>query len=939
MTPSPKTKSEFEAAAEQMLAKLNRSGAMDRLRKVVESRMTGDNRRMDNLNADIAAFLKDQPPKPSDKPDPKALVTLAKKQVLTPALDQDIRDDIETAIGQLQMKTLFNAEMDKLSQAEAPEKKQVDLDQVRNRERKAFLATIIKPINASKQHRPPERNAARNPTSTAQSRGAPSRKGSNAGAANAHPVTNTRRGGEDVARRSASLQNGKRPRAPAKRPNHGGRIPPSAAKPPAGPHKAEVRRGAETAAGIEKGLVGQDEEHLTMSARHPLESQRGSESGGDVERPPGAESADKKPVDESANKTSEPGASGKGERGVGKRDSTKDEGESREKPSSPREQRPRSGNTDPSVAACSTSPDANSREEAGIPSRTPTQAKGTRMPAKPIRSGERSVAGSEAAIDENKVANGERSTAESAPLEKDNADRLKEYTGPAEGDAVELESPLPSWRRLSLKHTCSVSEDGRSWTSDSSSEEPEITLPVEIKKPKVPRGECDTKEVPPPAVSASSYEEEQGLGEVKSDSSEEDNPDPQPPSRKRPDETEEASNCSSGNRGTSNEERRPTRGRGGGTDAGPVQENTKARARKPSSRERSLNAGDEKSRTGRHVRASTRHTSRQKAGNPSKFLSEPLDERVCRDGTVKKETYSGSRAGAKTTAARKERKRARGKGLRPIPGQFEKSKGDEAHPTRKRRRVPSIDAEVEPSYDFAEQQKVLRALRKLAKEAHAYPFLQPVDPKDEGCEDYYNEIACPMSISTITERLESSTPKHGHYARVEDVMQDVELIWSNCRDFNGSYDPVVKDADKCVNSLDIFLEKEGLQAGIGGRSKRRRSRGTSLNDCGQEESSSGRDLGEESQMRTSSAKTDVLERQAELARENTENDGHLVDEDVIVFTKDGSKKSWLQLDVFGYNPDSRTYTIRWRRSGKVMEKVRFGPFTPYPIVRIAGKPL
>eukprot|EP00177_Eucheuma_denticulatum_P007930 GFKZ01014442.1.p1 GENE.GFKZ01014442.1~~GFKZ01014442.1.p1 ORF type:complete len:954 (+),score=131.96 GFKZ01014442.1:42-2864(+) len=940
MATPPKTRSEFEAAASQILSRLNRTGAVDRLRKAVEARITGDARRADMVNNNITTCLQDHAPKTSDKPDPKALVKSARQQVLTPALEDDIRQDIQNAVDQLPMRQLFDAEVEKLGQS-PNEEKQVDTKKVRAMERKAFLARFIKPMNEPKQNRPPERKAARYPgsSSTAQSRALASAQATGAGDTNAQPVEKKhRRMAEVPVRRETLSPSGKQRRAIEKRSSDGARIPPSAAKPPAGPHKAEVRSVAESTAANDHGIPRRAEEQRSKAGQQPLEVHAVSKCGGDGERTPSVESGEKKPVDGSADKISASVAPGRDGEEVGNSDRAKDDSE---KPSSAEELRPREGNTDPPVTSRTSPAEDNSRGEARTPPRSHVEPVDTIVPGEPIvSSGEGPLSGGEAVLDEKKPPDGQGNTAEPASLENEKVGNFMGDGATAEGNPVELEL---SWRRPPSKH-----------------DEPYMKVLVEVKRPRGRPGEYDIFRVPIELPwrddSVSSYKEDVGVGDRTCHSSAEVIAESPKKSLKRRDNTNKVSPRSSGNSSSSIEERSPTgctggetdrvparvntrdrpRGRRGGRQGGRLRGHPRARPRRLSPRVGSSEAVEENPRAAKGVRRSPRSSLRSRgAENQSEIFSEPLDETGHRDGTGEREIDSATRAGATTNAARNERQQTRGNSALSTSGQLEQSRNDEAGPSKKRRR----GGELESSYDFGEQQKVLRALRNLEKEAHAYPFLLPVDPKDEGCENYYNEISCPMSISTITERLESSTPTHGHYARVEDVMKDVELIWSNCRDFNGSYDPVVKDADKCANALEIFLENEGLQRGIGGRSKRRRTCETFLNDSSEEGGSYRGDLGDEAGVRTSNSAINVLERQAEMARENKENDGHLVGEDVVVFTTDGSKKSWRKLDILSYNPESRSYTVRCVRSGKTTRNVRFGVFTEYSVMRIAGKPL
>ncbi|KAF2175146.1 histone acetyltransferase GCN5 [Zopfia rhizophila CBS 207.26] len=70
-----------------------------------------------------------------------------------------------------------------------------------------------------------------------------------------------------------------------------------------------------------------------------------------------------------------------------------------------------------------------------------------------------------------------------------------------------------------------------------------------------------------------------------------------------------------------------------------------------------------------------------------------------------------------------------------------------------------------------------RFLYQIQNHKQAWPFLKPVD-KDE-VPDYYNVITSPMDLSTMDERLEN-----GFYTTPKDLVGDLRLIFSNCRQYN-----------------------------------------------------------------------------------------------------------------------------------------------------------
>ncbi|KAL4956397.1 Bromodomain-containing protein [Aspergillus filifer] len=71
----------------------------------------------------------------------------------------------------------------------------------------------------------------------------------------------------------------------------------------------------------------------------------------------------------------------------------------------------------------------------------------------------------------------------------------------------------------------------------------------------------------------------------------------------------------------------------------------------------------------------------------------------------------------------------------------------------------------------------------------ARPFLHPVN-RDE-VPDYYNVIVEPMDLSMIEERLEKDT-----YAAPKDLVRDLRLVFSNCRQYNDATTVYAKCAAK-----------------------------------------------------------------------------------------------------------------------------------------------
>jgi histone acetyltransferase len=85
-----------------------------------------------------------------------------------------------------------------------------------------------------------------------------------------------------------------------------------------------------------------------------------------------------------------------------------------------------------------------------------------------------------------------------------------------------------------------------------------------------------------------------------------------------------------------------------------------------------------------------------------------------------------------------------------------------------------------------------RFLYQIQNHDKAWPFLHPVNREE--VPGYYETITSPMDLSTMEERL-----MHDHYEAPKDFINDLKLIFSNCRQYN--------DATTVYNKCAVRLEK------------------------------------------------------------------------------------------------------------------------------------
>ncbi|KAG5860308.1 putative histone acetyltransferase [Encephalitozoon hellem] len=87
----------------------------------------------------------------------------------------------------------------------------------------------------------------------------------------------------------------------------------------------------------------------------------------------------------------------------------------------------------------------------------------------------------------------------------------------------------------------------------------------------------------------------------------------------------------------------------------------------------------------------------------------------------------------------------------------------------------------------------------LRMNAHAWPFLKPVDPTE--VPDYYKRISNPMDLSTMASKL-----KGNEYKYIEAFIDDVNLMVNNCLTYNGRDTQYYKCAQMLLAHFNKRLE-------------------------------------------------------------------------------------------------------------------------------------
>ena len=91
--------------------------------------------------------------------------------------------------------------------------------------------------------------------------------------------------------------------------------------------------------------------------------------------------------------------------------------------------------------------------------------------------------------------------------------------------------------------------------------------------------------------------------------------------------------------------------------------------------------------------------------------------------------------------------------------------------------------------------KLIALIQKIENEPYAFDFKDPVDYKGLGLTDYPDIVKRPMDLSTIKHKIEE-----GKYIVTQEVLDDIQLIWDNCKLYNRSDSEIYKMAESLENT-------------------------------------------------------------------------------------------------------------------------------------------
>ncbi|KAI9511720.1 hypothetical protein F5148DRAFT_1168299 [Russula earlei] len=95
--------------------------------------------------------------------------------------------------------------------------------------------------------------------------------------------------------------------------------------------------------------------------------------------------------------------------------------------------------------------------------------------------------------------------------------------------------------------------------------------------------------------------------------------------------------------------------------------------------------------------------------------------------------------------------------------------------------------------------KAREVVKSLLKMPEAAIFSRPVDPIQDGCPTYFDEIKNPMDFGTMMQNINS-----GKYSTMEEFTRDIGLVFSNCKLFN----PPTTYPVQCADVLERVFKKE-----------------------------------------------------------------------------------------------------------------------------------
>ena len=99
--------------------------------------------------------------------------------------------------------------------------------------------------------------------------------------------------------------------------------------------------------------------------------------------------------------------------------------------------------------------------------------------------------------------------------------------------------------------------------------------------------------------------------------------------------------------------------------------------------------------------------------------------------------------------------------------------------------------------------KIKKVFHTLESDGQAIDFLEPVDYMGLNLLDYPTIIKHPMDLSTAKSKLLKN-----EYLTFQDLYNDIDLIWKNCKTYNREGSEIVKMAIHCEKVFKKQMEKQ-----------------------------------------------------------------------------------------------------------------------------------
>ena len=99
--------------------------------------------------------------------------------------------------------------------------------------------------------------------------------------------------------------------------------------------------------------------------------------------------------------------------------------------------------------------------------------------------------------------------------------------------------------------------------------------------------------------------------------------------------------------------------------------------------------------------------------------------------------------------------------------------------------------------------KLEEIMDKMINDKNAFDFKEPVDYEGLGLIDYPTIIKHPMDLGTCKNKL-----LNGEYKIFQEFIDDVNLIWENCRTYNLQGSQIVKKANALDKKIRQLIDKQ-----------------------------------------------------------------------------------------------------------------------------------